>query len=286
VRKLALVAALGVAITACDPDRGVHHIGWFNTMRTSRSVRPYTMPLMPAPGSVPITGSDPDSLPPPEADGTAPARDARLHNFAVNNGGAPFPLASASHSAPPHPPFYAVDGNYWYHRSPPNRWTAEGSGNATDWFEVDFGIERSIEAVKLYFLDDQGRADLVAEGGAPVVGASAPDGLRSPAVIRPPVGYRLEAHYPMVPIAWEMGVGFAITSYNQKLYFGLMADAGAAPDVERLGDFLAQAYVELRSAAGVAPIETTEVGAGEAEQKPARKRAAPAAGQPLAADAG
>ena len=100
------------------------------------------------------------------------------------------------------------------------------------------------------------------------------------------VGYRLEAHYPMVPIAWEMGVGFAITSYNQKLYFGLMADAGAAPDVERLGDFLAQAYVELRSAAGVAPIETTEVGAGEAEQKPARKRAAPAAGQPLAADAG
>ena len=110
-------------------------------------------------------------LPPPEADGTAPARDARLHNFAVNNGGAPFPLASASHSAPPHPPFYAVDGNYWYHRSPPNRWTAEGSGNATDWFEVDFGIERSIEAVKLYFLDDR----------------------RSPAVIRPPVGYRLEA---------------------------------------------------------------------------------------------
>lgn len=68
MRKLALVAAVGVAITACDPDRGVHHIGWFNTMRTSRSVRPYTMPLMPAPGSVPITGSDPDSLPAPEAE--------------------------------------------------------------------------------------------------------------------------------------------------------------------------------------------------------------------------
>jgi hypothetical protein len=60
VRKLALAAALSVAVTACDPDRGVHHIGWFNTMRTPRSVRPYTMPLMPAPGSVPITGSDPD----------------------------------------------------------------------------------------------------------------------------------------------------------------------------------------------------------------------------------
>jgi hypothetical protein len=90
----------------------------------------------------------------------------------------------------------------------------------------------------------------------------------------------------MVPLGWEMGVGFAITSYNQKLYFGLMADTAAAPDVERLGDFLAQAYVELRSAAGVSPIETTDVGATEAEQKPARKRAAPSAGQPLAADAG
>src|SRR3989304_5429895 len=61
------------------------------------------------------------------------------------------------------------------------------------------------------------------------------------------VGHRLEAHYPMVPIAWEMGIGFAITSYNQKLYFGLMADAGAAPDVERLGGFLAQADVGLRA---------------------------------------
>lgn len=62
MRKLALIAAAGLALTACDPDRGVRLVGWFATMRTPRSVRPYTMPLMPAPGSVPITGSDPDSL--------------------------------------------------------------------------------------------------------------------------------------------------------------------------------------------------------------------------------
>ena len=68
MRKLALIGAAGLALTACDPDRGVHHIGWFSTMRTPRSVRPYTMPLMPAPGSVPITGSDPDSLPAAEAE--------------------------------------------------------------------------------------------------------------------------------------------------------------------------------------------------------------------------
>ncbi len=102
------------------------------------------------------------------------------------------------------------------------------------------------------------------------------------------VGHLLEANYPLVPIAWEMGVGCAVTSYNQKLYFGLMADAQAAPDVDRLGDFLAQAYVELRSAAGVTPIEAAEVAAAaEAPaRRPRRKRAAPAQGQPLAADAG
>ena len=102
------------------------------------------------------------------------------------------------------------------------------------------------------------------------------------------VGHRLEANYPLVPIAWEMGVGCAVMSYNHQLYFGLMADAQAAPDVDRLGDFLAQAYVEMRSAAGVAPIEAAKVEtATEAPARPRRrKRAAPATGHPLAADAG
>jgi diacylglycerol O-acyltransferase len=109
------------------------------------------------------------------------------------------------------------------------------------------------------------------------------------------VGHRLQTHHPMVPIAWEMGVGCAVTSYNQKLYFGLMADAKAAPDVDRLGDFLTQAYVELRSAAGVSPIEMpdvavevapTEAPAVAAEAPRRRKRRARPAGQPLAADAG
>ena len=78
----------------------------------------------------------------------------RPTNFAVNNGGRGYPLATASYSAPATPPFYAVDGNYWYHTSPPNRWTAVGSGNATDWIAVDFGVSRPIAAVKAYFYDD------------------------------------------------------------------------------------------------------------------------------------
>jgi hypothetical protein len=98
------------------------------------------------------------------------------------------------------------------------------------------------------------------------------------------VGHRLEAHYPLVPIAWEMGVGCAVTSYNQKLYFGLVADAQAAPDVDRLGDFLTEAYVELRAAAGVSPSELPVI-AAEPEEQPLR-RAAAGTSQPLAADAG
>ncbi len=68
MRRLAAAAMLGLGVVACDPDRGVHHIGWFATMRTPRSVRPYTMPLMPAAGTVPITGAEPDSLTQTQAD--------------------------------------------------------------------------------------------------------------------------------------------------------------------------------------------------------------------------
>jgi hypothetical protein len=115
-----------------------------------------------------------------------------LHNWAVNNGGAVYPFATASHSTPLHPPFYAVDGNSWYHASPPNRWTANGSGATTDWFAVDFGVERTVELVKLHFLDDEGRTDHLAEGGAAVTGDSAPAALRSAVPMRAPAGYRLE----------------------------------------------------------------------------------------------
>ena len=79
----------------------------------------------------------------------------RPTNFAVNNGGAGYPLVTASHSAPTTPPHYAIDGNYWYHASPPNRWTAVGSGGAIDWIAVDFGVGRPIAAVKSYFYDDR-----------------------------------------------------------------------------------------------------------------------------------
>jgi len=86
-----------------------------------------------------------------------PPRDSvpHLHNFAVNNDGRHFPFASASSSHPTTPPFYAVDGLRWYHPSPPNRWIAAGEGGEPDWFEVDFGVARTLTQLELYFLDSE-----------------------------------------------------------------------------------------------------------------------------------
>ena len=88
----------------------------------------------------------------PAARVSAPQR--RLSNFAVHNGSAAFPKVTASFSAPKNPATFLVDGNYWYHESPANRWTTIGSPNLSDTVTIDFGVERLIEQVKSYFLDD------------------------------------------------------------------------------------------------------------------------------------
>ncbi|MGN6642586.1 MAG: MGH1-like glycoside hydrolase domain-containing protein, partial [Verrucomicrobiota bacterium] len=75
-------------------------------------------------------------------------------NYLVNNDGDYFPQLTASFTGENTSLSKLNDGNYWYHINPPNRWTAAGSPNATDWLEVDFGVQRPIDNVKLYFLDD------------------------------------------------------------------------------------------------------------------------------------
>jgi hypothetical protein len=75
-------------------------------------------------------------------------------NYAVNNDGRRYPQVSASYSNPKTPVRKVNDGNYWYHQSPPNRWTCEGTKNAQDWLAIDFGAKRRVWYVKLYFLDD------------------------------------------------------------------------------------------------------------------------------------
>lgn len=75
-------------------------------------------------------------------------------NFAVNNDGTYYPRISASHTSPGTSLAKAIDGNYWYLVHPPNRWTTAGSASTEDWLELDFGINRTIDTVKLYLLDD------------------------------------------------------------------------------------------------------------------------------------
>jgi hypothetical protein len=102
------------------------------------------------------------------------------------------------------------------------------------------------------------------------------------------VGHRMIAHYPLIPLGWEMGVSCGVTSYDQKLYFGLMADEDCAPDVDRMKEFLDQAFVELRSAAGVQKADVPDVRMGQPATATAgrRRRASAATPQALAADAG
>ncbi len=90
-----------------------------------------------------------------------------LTNFAVNNEGTYFPRVTASFTAAETSVGKLVDGNYWYHRSPPNRWTTAGSASDRDWCAVDFGTKRPIHTVKLYFLEDE--KDVAAGGVRPGV---------------------------------------------------------------------------------------------------------------------
>lgn len=67
------------------------------------------------------------------------------------------------------------------------------------------------------------------------------------------IGHKMMSMYPIVPIAWEMGIGCAIASYDGTIYLGLNSDLGAAPDAHLMSDYLVDSYIELRDAAGVEP---------------------------------
>jgi hypothetical protein len=83
----------------------------------------------------------------------------RNYNFAVNNDGSFYPAMTASSMAPGQTPQVLQDGNYWYHVSPPNRWTTAGSTADVHWIEVDLGVARPIHEIVLYLLDDTDRPD-------------------------------------------------------------------------------------------------------------------------------
>ena len=65
------------------------------------------------------------------------------------------------------------------------------------------------------------------------------------------VGHLMLSHHPLVPLSMDMGLGVGVTSYNHRLYFGLMVDPNAVPDVDVLRQCVEESFFELRAAAGV-----------------------------------
>jgi len=113
----------------------------------------------------------------------------RPRNLAVNNDPDWYPAVSASSFHPRYPPAWAVNGQFWYHRAPPNRWLPSGAADE-DWLEVDFGVASPVEEVRLYFLDDTaGPPDLVAEETPEHL---LPEGAPSVRLAAPPSSYRIE----------------------------------------------------------------------------------------------
>lgn len=64
------------------------------------------------------------------------------------------------------------------------------------------------------------------------------------------LGRRMEAIYPLVPLAQNTALGVAVLSYNGVLNFGLNGDFDAMADLDALADALEAAIADLASAAG------------------------------------
>ena len=77
-------------------------------------------------------------------------------------------------------------------------------------------------------------------------------------------GKRMVAQFPFVPIGYNLGMGTAIFSYDQKLFFGIGADTEAMADVEKFKEILEECYTELRDAAEVAPMNSQVMSANQA----------------------
>jgi WS/DGAT/MGAT family acyltransferase len=71
------------------------------------------------------------------------------------------------------------------------------------------------------------------------------------------MGRRLEAMYPLVPLAENQALGVAIMSYNGQLNFGLNADYDALTDLEALADELRASIEELVAVAGEGPPDSS-----------------------------
>ena len=67
------------------------------------------------------------------------------------------------------------------------------------------------------------------------------------------LGRRLRALYPVIPLADRQALGIAVTSYNGRLGFGVLADYDAVPDLDVFADALRDAIEALAASASIPP---------------------------------
>jgi len=65
------------------------------------------------------------------------------------------------------------------------------------------------------------------------------------------VGHRMLAHYPLVPLAGDLGLGVGITSYDRSLYVGFMSDPSSIDDVHVISGYFDDEFRALKKLAGV-----------------------------------
>jgi len=86
------------------------------------------------------------------------------------------------------------------------------------------------------------------------------------------LGRRLLALYPVIPLAGRQALGIAVTSYNGRLGFGVLADYDAVADLDVFADALRDAIEALADAASISRRVARGRRAG-ADRPPATSRA-------------
>jgi len=81
-------------------------------------------------------------------------QEPKLVNYAVNNSSNYYPNAIASFPGISHPIPKINDGQYWYLTPTTNQWSNSYSEEKQDWAGIDFGTEREIVKVVVYFVAD------------------------------------------------------------------------------------------------------------------------------------
>jgi diacylglycerol O-acyltransferase / wax synthase len=71
-------------------------------------------------------------------------------------------------------------------------------------------------------------------------------GPQTPRYLR---GVRLEESYPFIPLAGDAALSIAVSSYAGGMFFGILGDREALPDLDVLSDFVREAVADLCAAA-------------------------------------